>query len=901
MSCLNNDYFQCDPGNCLDSCDGMYNLNGSRVCMTGCPKGYYEGYNRLCVQCPHACDGCSGPSNTDCSSCRFARLGLSCVSKCPVGYVLDASAPATCIRPDECPGYVLNSSSCVDQCPSGFYPVDSAHPPYCERCNSLCKTCYGTGTDHCDACSKFRYDSNCVSVCPMVAPTIYNQDCLAECPSDNGCKTVCGDQFVWKTKCVKKCPASEAYSLNGICVTKCPKLHFEWKCMDVCPQGMLQFNDQCVKICPPGYFTDEVTCVKKCKHLSYGTSCRDACPGNLPHFNGKCVYHCPETLHFINPKNNECTSHCPYVVFQNQCLLHCPHNYFWSGQVCSFCDKMCNGCHGPGAKNCMTCRYVSNNGVCVRDCPDHTVNKTCVSKCPPGTFVAGQRKTCLASCPNDLPFSFHQECLASCPESSPYHEDGNQACLVECPRNTVHLQGKTLCQESCPDDMPMTANHLCVKECPPDRNFTYQKECLPKCPRATIFNEHKDICVSCGDNLFAYQNACYSRCPLGTRGTGIETQTGSEREECVPNDAYVFMWTAVVVFGLFVVVLYIIVCRPPRNSVQRNGQPLVQDEEDFNRAENNNDVIDMTDDAYHDAHDMDNDRTPILPYARQGRKRMSEANQTRQGISGINEQEEICHEDTICQPLPEERKWTNDGVDTDDLHHQSASTFSSADCTDVVHRTADVIVHDAPRLTAFPTGSGRPNPYNSMGSKTLCSNPEIEQNGGRSLIGWLSKNDTNAKPTSETSGWERQLNSLASNPTYAECTAGARPRIYLSESSLKPLSCDSPRFQSDKNDADVSILAMHDNTAVDETSPSPVGCTTNRRLICKGGMKGNPEGGSPISGNENNKKRFGQDPCRREKHVVEDIVGLVNTDPADPTSGSLQGINDGEETLLKHV
>ncbi|XP_064612387.1 proprotein convertase subtilisin/kexin type 5-like [Liolophura sinensis] len=855
----------------------MYYLNGSRVCMTGCPKGYFEGYNRLCVECHHDCDVCFGPSNTDCSSCRFTRLGRSCVSKCPVGYVRDTSA--TCIKPDNCPGYVFKSS-CVDQCPSGFYPANASHLPFCKTCNSQCKTCYGPGTHRCHACAKFRYDGHCVSVCPMEAPVIYNQNCLTECQSSNNCKTVCGDQFVWNRKCVKQCPSSEPYSLHGICVTKCPKLRFERKCLEICPKSLVEYNGECMKTCPSGYFTDKATCVKKCKHLSFGMSCRDKCPHKVPHVSGKCVYQCPETLYFINPVNRQCTSHCPYVVFQNQCLLHCPHGYFWSGQVCIFCDKMCSGCQGPVPKNCNTCRHVGNNGVCVRDCPDYTANKTCVAKCPPGTFVAGQRKTCLTSCPNDLPFSFLQECLASCPESSPYHEDGNQACLGECPRETVHLPGQTLCLSRCPENIPMTANHLCVKECPPDRNFTYQKQCLPKCPQSTVFEADKNSCVHCN------QKTCVSKCPFFT----VEFSG-----ECVRNDGIVGMWFVVIVSGLFALILYIIVCHPSRKGVKRNGPPLVQDEE-----EAGNNVIN---DISEDTHPSADDRRPVLAHATQESRIQSRPNRTSQGISRINEMEEVCHEDMICQPSADERTCSDDRVDMNDLRFQSASTFPSNDCTDVVHGTADALIYGAPRLTALPSVSERVSPCNSTSSETHEDRISvIGHNAGRSLIPRLSQNNTVAKPKLETSICNRKLESFATNPMYTGCTEATRDRIC--ESSFMFLPDDISRSQSDKYSLDDSILTTNNNTtAADNTSLGPLDCTTNRRLICKGCMKGSAEGDSPVSGNENNQK-FGQGPCPCKMHVVyntEDIMDLVNTVPPDPTGESLQNINNSEETLLKHV
>lgn len=497
QDCFRDGY--CDRGLCLDSCEGMYHVNGSRVCMRECPLRYYLNVNQhMCSECHQDCASCFGPSEKDCSACRFARLGRSCVSKCPVGHILDTTTPpATCIRPEECPGYIF-TSSCVNECPSGFYPIDTSDLPTCGKCNSSCKTCSGPEANQCFTCSELLYGVNCVSSCPMNAPFIHNQECFHKCPVSNRCETVCGDMLLWNGTCVDECPASQPFSLMGVCQTSCPRFQHENKCVDACPRDKFQDGKACVEKCPSTKFIDGWSCVKQCERVSFGRRCKDRCPGKMPQINGTCVQGCPDTLLYVHPEDSTCIATCPYVIFREKCMLICPNNFFRSeDRTCVLCDRMCDGCSGPGPGNCVSCKFFNNSGVCVTNCSVHsyTYGKTCFDSCPPGTVSLPQEKICRQSCPRSFfnktgsyfnnggtcvshcpsyrfgkacfdkcppgtfvegeskecvkcsKFSSDENCVKTCPDGSPYYKKGTANCLKICPSGTTHLPSERVCRE----------------------------------------------------------------------------------------------------------------------------------------------------------------------------------------------------------------------------------------------------------------------------------------------------------------------------------------------------------------------------------------------------------------------------------------------------------------------
>lgn len=112
--------------------------------------------DRVCVNCHASCAACSGPSETQCTSCPTSKE--------------------------------LRGGRCTDNCADNSYFDSSAAT--CKNCHTSCFKCTGPSTSQCTACSGSLYLSGtqCLSTCPantyQLAATNDNQcfPCSA-CPS----------------------------------------------------------------------------------------------------------------------------------------------------------------------------------------------------------------------------------------------------------------------------------------------------------------------------------------------------------------------------------------------------------------------------------------------------------------------------------------------------------------------------------------------------------------------------------------------------------------------------------------------------------------------------------------------------------------------------------------------
>lgn len=136
--------------------------------------GYYgNNADRTCRFCNDFCETCTGPWDSQCTSCGNSRYLDNtpeghCIEDCKVGYyghkiericypcpgscgncthICDASYSECHVLCNECsyPKYLDHNNNCVDACPLGSYPSDS---PYrqCKYCVEPCNTC---NNEHC--------------------------------------------------------------------------------------------------------------------------------------------------------------------------------------------------------------------------------------------------------------------------------------------------------------------------------------------------------------------------------------------------------------------------------------------------------------------------------------------------------------------------------------------------------------------------------------------------------------------------------------------------------------------------------------------------------------------------------------------------------------------------------
>uniref|UniRef100_A0A4W6GCM6 Proprotein convertase subtilisin/kexin type 5b n=1 Tax=Lates calcarifer TaxID=8187 RepID=A0A4W6GCM6_LATCA len=133
MSCLTCSGHE--PSSCL-SCDTNRRKDASGHCVwfSQCSLSTYMDQNGECQQCHKLCHRCSGPGKDHCLNCNEP--------------------------------YFLLSTTCVKECPVGYYAEDKDER-VCERCHFSCKSCVGRHSVQCDTCKPgfFKQGSSCVETC----------------------------------------------------------------------------------------------------------------------------------------------------------------------------------------------------------------------------------------------------------------------------------------------------------------------------------------------------------------------------------------------------------------------------------------------------------------------------------------------------------------------------------------------------------------------------------------------------------------------------------------------------------------------------------------------------------------------------------------------------------------
>lgn len=157
---------------CIKCNSNLYLVtSGGMNCTSTCPaKTFPDNSTFLCVLCPPACATCTSVSN--CTSCTMATnyylYNGSCLAICPNSTYMDffnqeiricklcspecsvcfGATYSQCINCTK--GYVLDMTSCVQNCSIGKYIDNSSH---CDSCKLICKTCFGPADFQCYSCN----------------------------------------------------------------------------------------------------------------------------------------------------------------------------------------------------------------------------------------------------------------------------------------------------------------------------------------------------------------------------------------------------------------------------------------------------------------------------------------------------------------------------------------------------------------------------------------------------------------------------------------------------------------------------------------------------------------------------------------------------------------------------
>ena len=159
-----------DPSRTPTAVDCAHAIRG-RTCVASCNatnEFLQSPTNPVCVSCHAECEGgCSGPDPSQCTTCKTARFGRTCVAQCPLGMVVADPIQRVCV---DCHSECLRNASI-------------GAPP----------TCNGTTFSDCDTCAHYARRGACVPGCNTATEFFggsSGRECLAchsSCSSTAGC------------------------------------------------------------------------------------------------------------------------------------------------------------------------------------------------------------------------------------------------------------------------------------------------------------------------------------------------------------------------------------------------------------------------------------------------------------------------------------------------------------------------------------------------------------------------------------------------------------------------------------------------------------------------------------------------------------------------------------------
>ena len=548
--------------------------NTGGECVSPCPDGFWgDSYSNTCQPCwdsnvqPYTCAKCTGPQSTNCESCKpdtFLHQG-QCITSCPEGYWGDTSSweckpcwssttsPVTCKTcnaggSSNCLScnvgafqYPMDSGSCLDVCPDGFYADNSDWK--CKACystgvigKSACLTCFGPLATNCKTCS---------------APATFYS------PVDNSCVTTCPDGYYADNSDYPENQCRKCYQYN-------PPLNLDGTCA-TCDGPS---SNRCLS-CNSSQFLDSTTntCVNTCPAGWWGDLTSNTC---------KPCYQAPLTTDFVQscsmcvgPSSTDCTG-CPAGSFlysvNGSCLLNCPSIGFWedsSSHTCKACyqytaasptDNTCVSCSGSNPNNCLSCNSTTfldqTTNTCTFNCPIGYYGDTATNICKPcyssdkdlmktcKTCSGPNENNCLSCSYPNFYYAINNTCLASCPDG--WYSNSVLNSCIQCYQNVppstwgtcATCSGTTYNNcDSClsSDYFYDLASHTCVTSCPAGRYAnTLTKQCH-SCYQAnskaatnqqscsTCKGPLSTDCLSCqkGHYYYAQGSQCLLTCPTG--------------------------------------------------------------------------------------------------------------------------------------------------------------------------------------------------------------------------------------------------------------------------------------------------------------------------------------------------------------------------------------------------
>jgi len=543
-------------------------------CQNLCSTKYYKDSNNECKACSSTCELCSGPADTQCTSClstspyrneedskcyqscptntKLIEAESLCVKNCPTSYYVDGTTCKACntscltcsgSAATQCltckSGFTITSTkTCIRSCETSQY-VDANNA--CQNCSTSCLTCSGTDST-CTSCASpnFLSSSTCISACPTSTYADSSRACKA---CSTNCQTCSGSA---SNECLT-CKTSTPYLSSGACVATCPKVVQNGTCVDSCSSGYYRDGTTC-RACNSACLECEgslSTNCTKCTGYLYKSQCYTSCPSATYIVGKECFacnascksctgstasdcIDCADTSPYLNTESKQCVNFCTSGFYtyeaKKQCVRSCPSSSYVSGSACLACNENCLTCQSS-ATTCTSC----SSSLFLSD-------SKCASSCPSRSYIDGNVcKNCYSTCLT-CNGTGETDCL-TCSASFAYYDVSSKKCVSECPSGT-YIEGES-CYSSCEDGK---FGNSSTKKC---------EDCSSSC---LTCKDSSQTCTSCS-NSFLYEGSCLSTCPDGSYSStstascidcneSCETCTGGTSSDCASCSTGFYLYTS---------------------------------------------------------------------------------------------------------------------------------------------------------------------------------------------------------------------------------------------------------------------------------------------------------------------------------------------------------------------
>ncbi|CAL6086388.1 Cathepsin_L [Hexamita inflata] len=198
-----------------------------------------------------------------------------------------------------------------------------------------------------------------------------------------------------------------------------------------------------------------------------------------------------------------CPENYPYNEATGQCVVRCASGFYQNFGTMKQCLPACQGLSVVNSSNADSYQCVG----CTADSP-YFDGTACASRCASGSYNTIQNNVqpfvCVPSCTFYVLNATNADsktCLSSCPANIPFSDSG--LCSARCTSGAYsNATGPLICQDSCLEFFFVNTTNdnskLCLSVCPATQ-MTNGKECVFVCPAATPYNDSfncVDLCAS---------------------------------------------------------------------------------------------------------------------------------------------------------------------------------------------------------------------------------------------------------------------------------------------------------------------------------------------------------------------------------------------------------------------